>query len=50
MKMYFLRKKDSHFILVDYGGDQITLRIQDEGNKVTCTPVQYYSFQSVSSF
>ena len=51
MKMYFLhKKKDSHLILADYGDDQITLRIQDKGNVVKYTPLDSFSFQSVSSF
>ena len=44
------KKKDSHLILADYGDDQFTLRIQDKGNTVTYTPLDSFSFQSVSSF
>ena len=51
MKMYSLHKKnDSHLILADYGDDQFTLRIQDKGNVVKYTPLDSFSFQSVSSF
>ena len=51
MKMYSLHKKnDSHLILADYGDDQFTLRIQDKGNIVKYTPLDSFSFQSVSSF
>ena len=44
------QKNDSHLILADYGDDQFTLRIQDEGNIVKYTPLDSFSFQSVSSF
>ena len=44
------QKKDSHLILADYGDDQFTLHIQDNGNTVTYTPLDSFSFQSVSSF
>ena len=51
MKMSSLHKKnDSHLILADYGDDQFTLRIQDKGNIVRYTPLDSFSFQSVSSF
>ena len=41
-------KNDSHLILVDYGHDQFTLRIQDKGNIVKYTPLDSFFFQSVS--
>ena len=41
------QKNDSHLILVDYGDDQFTLRIQDKGNTVKYTPLDSFSFQSV---
>ena len=44
------QKNDSHLILADYGDDQFTLRIQDKGNVVKYTPLDSFSFQSVSSF
>ena len=44
------QKNDSHLILADYGDDQFTLRIQDKGNIVKYTPLDSFSFQSVSSF
>ena len=47
--MYSLHKNDLHLILVDYGDDQFTLRIQDKGNIVKHTPLDSFSFQSVSS-
>ena len=51
MKMYSLHKKnDSRLILVEYGDDQFTPGIQDEGNTYTYTPLDSFSFQSVSSF
>ena len=51
MNMYSLHKKnDSHLILVVYGNDQFTLRIQIKGNSVKYTPLDSFSFQSVSSF
>ena len=43
-------KIDSHLILADYGDDQFTLRIQDKGIVVKYTPLDSFSFQSVSSF
>ena len=36
--------------MADYGDDQFTLRIQDKGNVVKYTPLDSFSFQSVSSF
>ena len=62
MKMYSPHKNDSHLILVDYGDNQLTLRIQDKGNTVTCffillslffihmSLLILFSLQSVSSF
>ena len=44
------QKNDSHLILVDYGDDQFTICIQDKGNIVKYTPLDSFSFQSVSSF
>ena len=44
------QKNDSLLILVEYGDDQFTLRIQDKGNIVEYTPLDSFSFQSVSSF
>ena len=44
------QKNDSHLILADYGDDQFTHRIQDKGNIVKYTPLDSFSFQSVSSF
>ena len=44
------QKKDSHPILVDYGEDQFTLRVLDKGNTVRYTPLDSFSFNSVSSF
>ena len=44
------QKNDSHLILVDYYDNQFTLRIQDKGNIVEYTPLDFFSFQSVSSF
>ena len=47
--MYSLRKKnDSYLILVDYGDDQFTLRIQDKVSIFKFTPLDSFSFQSVS--
>ena len=45
-----IQNNDSHLILADYGDDQLTLRIQDKGNIVKNTPLDCFSFQSVSSF
>ena len=44
------QKNESHPNLVDHVDDQFTLHIQDESNTVTCTPLDSFSFQSVSSF
>ena len=45
MKMYSLHKKnDSHLILVDYGDDQFTPRIQDKRNIVKYTTLDAFSF------
>ena len=44
------QKNDSHPILVDYSDDQFTLRILDKCNTVTYTPLESFSFISVSSF
>ena len=49
MKMYSPPKNDSHPILVDYGDDQLTLRITDKRTTVTCTPLDSFSIQIVSS-
>ena len=50
IKMSDKLKNDSHPILVAYGDDQFALRILDKGNSVIYTPVDSFSFQSVSSF
>ena len=44
------QKTDSHPILVGYGDDQFTLRIQHKGNTVIYSPLDSFPFQSVSSF
>ena len=44
------QKNDSHLIIVVYGDDQFTLRIQIKGSIVKYTPLDSFSFQSVSSF
>ena len=44
------QKNDSHLNLFDYGDDQFTLRIPDQGNTVTYIPLDSFSFKSVSSF
>ena len=41
-------QKNFHPILVDYGDDQFTLRIQDEDNTVTYTTLDSFSFPYVS--
>ena len=48
--MSYQLKNDSHPILVDYGDDQFTLRILDKCNTNTYTPLDSFSFKSVSSF
>ena len=48
--MYCPHKNDSHPISVGYCDDQFTLRFQEEGNTVAYTPLDSFSFQSVSSF
>ena len=51
MKMCYLHNKnDSLPILVDYGDDQFTLRLEDKGKTVTYTPLDSFSFYSISSF
>ena len=49
--MYYGHKKNhSQPILVDYGDNQFTLRIQDKSKTVTYTPLDSFSFQPVTSF
>ena len=45
-----IQKTDSPPIPVGYGVDQFALRCQDKDNNVTYTPLDSFSFQSVSSF
>ena len=44
------KKNYSHPILVDYGDNQFTFRIQDKGNTGTYNSLDSFSFQSVSFF
>ena len=44
------RKHDSHPILADYGTDQFSIRINDNGNDIVVKPLQSFSFKSVTPF
>ena len=44
------QKHDSHPILADYGTDQFSIRINDEGNDIVVKPLQSFSFKSVTPF
>ena len=46
----YLVTHEAVLILVDYVDDQFTLRSQVKSNTVTNTPLDSFSFQSVSSF
>ena len=41
---------DSHPILADYGTDQFSIRIDDEGNDIVVKPLHSFSFKSVTPF
>ena len=44
------QKHDSHPILADYGTDQFSIRINDQGNDIVVKPLQSFSFKSVTPF
>ena len=44
------QKHDSHPILADYGTDQFSIRINDEGNDIVVEPLHSFSFKSVTPF
>ena len=44
------QKNDSHPIIVDYGDDQFTLRIQEKSKPVTFNPHDSFLFQLVFLF
>ena len=44
------QKHVSHPILADYGTDQFSIRINDKINDIVVTPLQYFSFKSITPF
>ena len=44
------QKHDSHPILADYGTDQFSIRINDQGNDTIVKPLNSFSFKSVTQF
>ena len=44
------QKHDFHPILADYGTDQFSIRINDEGNDIVVKPLQSFSFKSITPF
>ena len=44
------QKHDSHPILADYGTDQFSIRINDNGNDIIVKPLQSFSFKSITPF
>ena len=44
------QKHDSHPILADYGTDQFSLRINDNGNDIIVKPLNSFSFNAITPF
>ena len=44
------QKHDSHPILVNYGSDQLSIRINDQGNDIVVKPLNSFSVKSVTIF
>ena len=44
------QEHDSHPILADYGTDQFSIRIIDQENDIIVTPLNSFSFKSVTPF
>ena len=44
------QKDDCHPILVDYGNDQFSIRINDNGENVIVKPLDSFSFEAVKPF
>ena len=50
MKKHYTSKNESHSILADYGTDQFSIRINDQGNYIFVKPLNIFSFKSVTTF
>ena len=46
MKQYFLHKKTTVFFFADFGNDQFSSRISDEGENKIIKPLDYFSFEA----
>ena len=49
-KTKYNQKNDCHLILVDYGEDQFSIRINNEGEDIHIKPLDSFSFQSIVPF